>query len=1105
MTLFSDRDERFAENLRIINSRFIRKKKEVVRGERISPPGGGGAPTVVIAASNSTQFSKDRADVQCTGTNDHLLIQQVLDGLDLFGGVGVRVLLCEGTFNFNMTGATTHALRFKGPTLLQGMGILSTTILLQAGSPSTSNLSVLHSFGQDVGIQDLAVVASTIAANPPNLIRTTNSASIERVFLQFAPLDAISIGGGGSLSTLHHVWISAPDRDGVSVTSSTVHARAVKVQQAFRHGFYTSSAAGSFISCEAQSSAENGFNLDGFVGDLIGCKTSLNTLAGVYGNGCEELNIRGGQFSGDDEYGINLEECAMSVIDGPIIRQASEAWSGNGAGIRLANCNQITISPSTFLSECWEDGIKVVDSSHCRILATVMGSGLSVDDTYDNVRVLGTVSPEDDVRYNLISVFSRPASEFSGETTRYGVSIESGYCNRVVGCDFGSPGDYGIDAINIAPDTSTQIFWPEDSHYGDNLISCGEPSVPDEVVGGPDDETPPAVPVWSTPAIEPGDTEIFLFWEDNEELDLASYKIYRATASGGPYTLLMTVTDLSEHVDTGLSNGTQLWYKISAVDATGNESAQSSAVTTTPAVPPAATPPPVPANLRVTDAGDGHVDLEWDPVFASDFSHYNVYYHTATGGPYTLFGTRTVPNASVTGLTNTTPYFFVVTSEDVTADESANSNEVTDTPTADAPAGGLPAADIIFDSGNPYSAAKVNAEAAGTVFQFTVTGGNGGGARYENAAIPVKAGNKYVFDPGTVLDGNGTVPLAFTGTAADVEIYDCEWTAYVGQNSGGNNNTKGGGGIRLRSGWQLIRPYGHHNKYTAVRFDGADALIQDGDLSYNGEFGFAGTGNNGEVNGTEVHHNGGAQGLDLRGDQGGCKIVHSNGFRFINVYAHDNYGSGGASSIGTQGGNGLWTDINNTNILYDGCVLENNRGAGIFHEVSLSFEIKNCTFENNGRDYAATNPGSLWPVSSQIQISNSGGNSGWIHDNTIVVDGSVAGLGFHGITLFNSGHFQWTNGVISNGCLGTRNILIENNTITMSGANWKSAIAITGNLPTARSSDQFCGQAQITATASNNRIRTNTESLSGGAFSSTPYIRAGVRVSAAQWAGFGYS
>ena len=96
------------------------------------------------------------------------------------------------------------------------------------------------------------------------------------------------------------------------------------------------------------------------------------------------------------------------------------------------------------------------------------------------------------------------------------------------------------------------------------------------------DLIPPAAPIGL--AASPYSGGVSLAWNANTEPDLAGYNLYRSTTMGGPYTkvnaMLITVLNFS---DNGLTNGTPYYYVLRAVDASSNESANSSEVTATPA------------------------------------------------------------------------------------------------------------------------------------------------------------------------------------------------------------------------------------------------------------------------------------------------------------------------------------------------------------------------------------------------------------------------------------------------------------------------------------------------------------------------------------------
>src|SRR5262249_51872621 len=87
------------------------------------------------------------------------------------------------------------------------------------------------------------------------------------------------------------------------------------------------------------------------------------------------------------------------------------------------------------------------------------------------------------------------------------------------------------------------------------------------------DTTPPAPP--SAPTLAPGPTpaSVALSWAFGQEPDLAGYEVFRAAASGGPYTKL--TTSLLQHptfVDRTPLAGVPSYYVVRAMDTSLNES-----------------------------------------------------------------------------------------------------------------------------------------------------------------------------------------------------------------------------------------------------------------------------------------------------------------------------------------------------------------------------------------------------------------------------------------------------------------------------------------------------------------------------------------------------
>jgi hypothetical protein len=77
-------------------------------------------------------------------------------------------------------------------------------------------------------------------------------------------------------------------------------------------------------------------------------------------------------------------------------------------------------------------------------------------------------------------------------------------------------------------------------------------------------DVPPAAPTGLNAT--PGDRHVVLTWNASPETDVTGYRVYRATASGGPYDL---VGPAATHAfdDIGLTNGVTYYYVVTALDA----------------------------------------------------------------------------------------------------------------------------------------------------------------------------------------------------------------------------------------------------------------------------------------------------------------------------------------------------------------------------------------------------------------------------------------------------------------------------------------------------------------------------------------------------------
>jgi fibronectin type 3 domain-containing protein len=76
--------------------------------------------------------------------------------------------------------------------------------------------------------------------------------------------------------------------------------------------------------------------------------------------------------------------------------------------------------------------------------------------------------------------------------------------------------------------------------------------------------------------VVPGVGRAFLTWNENKERDLAGYHVYRSTKSGRDYERLTDmVLSRTTFSDETAKPGAVYYYRITAVDRSGNESTES--------------------------------------------------------------------------------------------------------------------------------------------------------------------------------------------------------------------------------------------------------------------------------------------------------------------------------------------------------------------------------------------------------------------------------------------------------------------------------------------------------------------------------------------------
>jgi fibronectin type 3 domain-containing protein len=178
---------------------------------------------------------------------------------------------------------------------------------------------------------------------------------------------------------------------------------------------------------------------------------------------------------------------------------------------------------------------------------------------------------------------------------------------------------------------------------------------------------PPAIPAGVTATT--GTNQAMLSWPAVAGAN--GYDVKRSTASNGAYALVASDLTANTLTDSGLANGVNYYYTITAKNLVG-KSADSTPVGVTPIGPPAA-----PGAVTASPA-DSQITLSW--AASGGATGYNLKRSTTAGGPYTVIGAGIATTGFTdTGLTNQTTYYYVVSAAN-SYGESPDSAEISAAP-----------------------------------------------------------------------------------------------------------------------------------------------------------------------------------------------------------------------------------------------------------------------------------------------------------------------------------------------------------------------------------------------------------------------------------------
>jgi len=225
----------------------------------------------------------------------------------------------------------------------------------------------------------------------------------------------------------------------------------------------------------------------------------------------------------------------------------------------------------------------------------------------------------------------------------------------------------------VASYTDSGLVPGETYYYRVYAIDVGanvsDPSTVDSAVA---QDLAPAPPTGLVAVTGTGEGEIFISWNPNSEPDLDRYRLERSLAPDFEPGSEPFEEPAVSFTDTGLIPGETYYYRVYAIDAGGNVSAPSN-VDSAVALD---LDPAVPTGLIATPgAGEGEIDVSWNPNSEPDFDHYRLERSTDPGfGPGSDPFDWTLTFFPDTGLVPGELYYYRVIAVDANGNESDPSN-----------------------------------------------------------------------------------------------------------------------------------------------------------------------------------------------------------------------------------------------------------------------------------------------------------------------------------------------------------------------------------------------------------------------------------------------
>jgi hypothetical protein len=489
-------------------------------------------------------------------------------------------------------------------------------------------------------------------------------------------------------------------------------------------------------------------------------------------------------------------------------------------------------------------------------------------------------------------------------------------------------------------------------------------------------------------------SSIRLTW--NTVAKAGSYKIYRSGTADGDYADIGN-SDVTNYTDTDLAAVTAYYYKVSAVDSYGTESALSAEATaTTPALPPE-----TPLNVTAEVSAPGSITISWQS--ATGAAYYRIYRADSDAGPFTGIDSSVTAGYTDIGLNPSTAYYYKVSSINDDGVESVQSPAIF--ATTDSQAGGrlVPHTNIedaltwltanVVSNGSYIVRLDTNSSIAPKTLSYsskkniTITLMGSGGTRIispknsNGALFTVSSGVTLILDDRITMNGRTLHSLvAVWGT-----LVLNEGAKITGNTNGSFND---GGGVSVNSAGTFIMNGGEISGNTtgSTTGYGGGVHVNFGTFTMNG----------GEISGNIASGGGGS-------GNGGGVYVSSGAFTMNGGKITGNIARRTSGGSPSAYGGGVYVDSNATFTMNGGDISENTvstassstssstYGGGVYVASKATFIMANGTIAGNTATVTATNGSSY---GGGVYVDNSPGsftmNGGTISGNTAVYGGGVS-------------------------------------------------------------------------------------------------------------------